>query len=151
MHDKDIDFIVGKFKEGTFSTDSNWRRFKAMVGLRRRRIGVAAAVAAVIVVSATAAVFTYRYGSSPVIGEETTHLESIDEIPTYDEPKMMVFESSKLSEVIESIEKEYGVKIGNIPSNSDDYVLTLRYEGTPVELIEAINEILGTHLTVEEI
>lgn len=151
MQDKDIHYIISKFREDAFSTDSNWRRFKVMVGLRRRRIGVAAAVAAVIVFSAVAAVFTYRYSSSPVIGEETTQVVSVDEIPANDESKMMVFESSKLTDVVCKIEEVYGVKIGNIPSNSDDYVLTLRYEGTPIELIEAINEILGTNLTMEEI
>lgn len=150
MQDKDIDFVVSHFREDALSPESNWRRFRAIVGLRRRRASVAAAVAAIIVVSATAAVFTYKELSAPPIGTETPHELFVDDVAPPDHTKLMVFEATGLSEVVVRIEEEYGVTIVNVPSNADDYVLTLRYEGTPEELIEAINEILGTHLRVEE-
>ncbi|MDE5870460.1 MAG: hypothetical protein K2H22_00725 [Muribaculaceae bacterium] len=151
MQNKDIDFIVAHFREDALQPEQNWRRFKVIVGLRRRRIGVAAAIASIIVISATAAIFTYREYSAPYVGPEPAHEVTVHEIYPADVPKLMVFESTCLSEVVETVECEYGVKIGNVPYNADEYVLTLRYEGTPEELIEAINEILGTRLTVEKI
>lgn len=150
MHDKEIDFVVSHFQEDALQPEANWRRFKAIVGLRRRRMGVAAAVAAIIVVSATAGIFTYKELSAPSDGTETRQEMAGEDILSADGPKLMVFEASGLSDVVETIETEYGVKIGNVPSNADEYVLTLRYEGTPEELIEAINDILGTQLTIEE-
>ena len=151
MQDEDIDFIVGKLKEGAFSTDTNWRTFKSLVGMRKRRIGVAAAVTAILALSATAAVFTYRHISASSYGTETIYVRPSEEINSDCDSKLRVFEATGLSEVVQTIESEYRVKISDVPSNADEYVLTLRYEGTPEELIEAINEILGTNLTVEEI
>lgn len=150
MQDKEIDFVVSHFQEDALQPEANWHRFKAIVGLRRRRMGVAAAVAAIIVVSATAGIFTYKELSATSDGTETRQEMAGADFLSADGPKLMVFEASGLSDVVETIETEYGVKIGNVPSNADEYVLTLRYEGTPEELIEAINDILGTQLTIEE-
>lgn len=151
MQDKDIEFVVSHFRENTLQPESNWRTFKAMAGLRRRSWGVAAAVASIIVISATAGIFTYKELSTTSVGSEPVHEVTLPDVCPADGPKLMVFESTGLSEVVETVESEYGVKIGNVPLNADEYVLTLRYEGTPEELIEAINEILGTKLTVEKI
>lgn len=150
MQDKDIDFVVSHFREDALCPESNWRRFRAIVGLRRRRASVAAAVVAIIVVSATAAIFTYKKLSAPHIGTETSYELAVEDVAPTDQPKLIVFEATGLSEVVARVETEYGVKIVNVPPNANDYVLTLRYEGTPEELIETINEILGTHLRVDE-
>lgn len=151
MQDKEIEFVLSHFREDILLPEENWRRFKAIVGLRRRRMGVAAAVVSIIVISATAAIFTYKELSAPSVGSVPAHEVTVQDVCPEDGPKLMVFDSTGLSEVVETVESEYGVKIGNVPLNADEYVLTLRYEGTPEELIEAINEILGTRLTVEKI
>lgn len=66
------------------------------------------------------------------------------------EIKVIDFEEAKLPEVVERIEAVYNVKIGNLPANADDFTLSLHYEGNPVDLVQTINEILETNLTVDE-
>ena len=151
MRDKEIDFIVSHFREDAIRPEQNWHRFKVMAGLRRRRMGVVAVISSIIAISATAAIFIHKEHSAPSVVSETAHGVTVQDICSANEPKLMVFEATGLAEVVETVESEYGVKIGNVPLNADEYVLTLRYEGTPEELIEAINEILGTRLTVEKI
>ncbi|MDE6547715.1 MAG: DUF4974 domain-containing protein [Muribaculaceae bacterium] len=151
MKDKNIDFVLRHFRFDAFNPEENWRNFIALAGLRRRRVGVAAVVASIIVLSTSAAIFTYTYRSTPSAGSESAKEVTVNEICSVSEPELMIFESTRLSEVVETVEIKYGVRINNVPSNANEYVLTLRFEGTPEELIDAINEILGTRLTVEKI
>ena len=148
MDDKDIDFIARYYSDDAFSTDSGWRKIKSALGLRRRRYGIAAAVAAVIAVSSTAAIIGYEHSRMESSSVESVSVDS--GVPTVEEAKVISFDNTRLSEAVKIIEAEYSVKIGNIPANADDYSLTLRYDGTPSELIEAINEILGLQLTITD-
>lgn len=148
MDDKEIDFIASYYNDDLFSPDTGWRKIMYTLGLRRRRYGIAAAIAAVITVTATAAIISYENQRN-----ETAAIERVSEITVVtdgDEKRVLAFDHTKLTDVVEIVESEYSVEIGNIPANSDDYELTLRYEGTPSELIEAINEILGIQLTISE-
>ncbi|MDE6480547.1 MAG: hypothetical protein K2L45_09770 [Muribaculaceae bacterium] len=148
MDDKDIDYIADYYSDDVFSPENGWRKFKYAIGLRRKRYGIAAAVAAVIAVSSTAAIISYENHRN-----DTNAVESVSEMKgmtDVEETRVLEFDHTKLTDVVETVEAEYSVEIGNIPVNADDYELTLRYEGTPSELIEAINEILGTHLTLFE-
>ena len=146
MDDKDIDFVARYYNDDIFSPDTGWRKIKSTLRLRRKRYGIAAAVAAIIAVSATAAIIGYEhYRFAP------SHVDTAIESPsvsTSEETRVLAFDNISLTEVVEIVEAEYSIVIENIPENSDDYVLTLRFEGTPSELIEAINEILGTQLIV---
>ena len=148
MDEKDIDFIARYYSDGVFSLDSGWRKIKSALGLSRKRYGIAAAVAAIMVVSATAAIIGYVHHRADSAAVESVSMESVS-LPL-DEVKVLAFDNTKLTDVVEIVESEYSVRIANIPENADDYVLTLRYEGTPSELIDAINEILGTQLTITE-
>ena len=146
MNDKDIDFIARYYGDDVFSPDSGWRKIKSALGLRRKRYGIAAAVAAIIAMSATAAIIGYEhYRVAPAQEDSLTVSPSANGM---EDTKILVFDNASLTEVVEIVEEEYSIVIDNIPDNSDDYVLTLRFEGTPSELIEAINKILGTQLTV---
>ena len=148
MDEKDIDFIADHYSDDIFSPETGWRKFRSALGLRRRRYGVAAAVAAIIAVTATAAIVGYEHQL-----KDTVTVKSEVETsgaPEVEETRVLVFDHTRLTDVVETVETEYSVEIGNIPANSDEYELTLRYEGTPLELIEAINEILGIHLTLSE-
>ena len=148
MDDKDIDFVARHYSDDACSIDSGWRKIKSTLGLRRRRYGIAAAVSAIIAVSATAAIICYEHAR---IESSATESVSVGSGKIHaDETKVLAFDNTKLSEAVEIIESEYSVEIGNIPANADDYALTLRFEGTPTELIEAINEILGIKLTLTE-
>lgn len=148
MDDKDIDFIAYYYNDDIFSPKNGWRKFKSVLGLRKKRYGIAASVAAIITFTATAAIISYEHQRN-----ETDAVENVSELkdaPVVDERRVLVFDHTKLTDVVEIVETEYSVEIGNVPVNSDDYELTLRYEGTPSELIEAINEILGIQLTLLE-
>ena len=59
------------------------------------------------------------------------------------------FEYAALPEVVKQIEKVYGVEIINMPEDADSYHLTLHYEGDASDLINTINEILGTNLKIK--
>ena len=147
MDDKDIDFIARYYSDDLFSPDAGWRKIKAVLGLRRKRYGIAAAVAAIITLSATAAIITYNMHDRMASSEVETVIVENDAMDI-NEKGVMVFDNADLTEVVEFIEAEYSVEIGNIPADADKYILTLRFEGTPYELIDAINEILGLQLTV---
>lgn len=149
MKDEDIDFIVEHFHDGVFSPVTGWRMLQPRLGIRRKRLGIAAAAAAVIALSASAAVFlhykAYRH-------DTLIELSMVDDKQMEGSlnSKTIVIENSSLTEVVETIESEFDVRIGNLPPNSEEYVLTLRFEGTIEELVSAINETLGTQLTIEE-
>lgn len=148
MDEKDIDFIADHYSDDVFSPETGWRKFRSTLGLRRKRYGIAAAVAAIITVTATAAIISYEnHRNEPDAVESVSDITSAQDI---EETRVLAFDHTKLTDVVEIVETEYSVEIGNIPPNSDDYELTLRYEGTPSELIEAINEILGIQLTLSE-
>ena len=55
-----------------------------------------------------------------------------------------------LSSVVAEIENAYNVEISGLDETDRDQRLTLSYEGNAAELVSAINEILGTQLTVEQ-
>lgn len=147
MKEKDIDFIAEYYSDDVFSPEKGWRKFTTIIGVRRKRFGTVAAAVAVIALSASAAIFTYNEYKEQEHQEH--HLNPTLEEERNEEIRVVTFEKAKLSKVVDYIESEYGVKIGNVPSNSEDYLLTLRFEGTPDELIDAINEILGTQLILE--
>lgn len=145
MDDKQIDYIARHYRKGRFSAAAGWRR----LGIARpsvwRRYRVAAAIAATVILSATATLIYYN-DSHRV---ETT----IEEAPAIavnpmTEVKVIDFENAPLTDVVAKIEDVYGVKVNNLPDEGADYTLSLHYEGNPTDLIATINEILGTEMTV---
>ncbi|MDE6631869.1 MAG: hypothetical protein K2K23_02610, partial [Muribaculaceae bacterium] len=75
MDDKDIDYIADYYSDDVFSPENGWRKFKYTIGLRRKRYGIAAAVAAVIDVSSTAAIISYENHRN-----DTNAVESVSEM-----------------------------------------------------------------------
>jgi len=142
-----IRFVARHYRKGRFDAESAWWRL-GMVPVQGvwRRFRVAAAVGGAIFLTATAAVLYHAY--HPV--------ESPSEVvaPTVESPSEIVeivdFENAPLPIVIQRIREVYGVEVGNIPADADAYVLSLRYEGTAADLVDTINDILGTQMTVEE-
>ncbi|MDE6352137.1 MAG: DUF4974 domain-containing protein, partial [Muribaculaceae bacterium] len=76
-------------------------------------------------------------------------VESVDITPLT-EAKVIDFENASLTEIVREIEMVYNVNIVNLPDPTLDYNLSLHFEGNPVELIDAINDILGTQMNVVE-
>ncbi len=146
MKTKEVDFIAQRYKKGRFSPDAGWHRLDIAPASIWRRYRVAAAVAATVILSATATILYREY-----------HLNDVPQqaMPVVtDNPlavvKVIDFEDTPLPEVVKRIESVYNVKIDNIPDNPDDYELSLHYEGTPADLISVINDILETQMTVIE-
>lgn len=146
MEDKGIGFVARHYREGLFSVKDGWRRLGIGMSVRMRRYRIAAAVSAVVVLSASAAIIyhEYRAGSVP---EQTETMQTVNPMA---EVKVIDFEKAPLPEVIGQIETVYGIRVEGIPESPEHYELSLHYEGTPTDLISTINEILGTQMTVTE-
>ncbi|MDE6582851.1 MAG: DUF4974 domain-containing protein [Duncaniella sp.] len=142
----DIDFIARRYKEGRFNTTDGWRRLGIAPSSIWRRFRVAAATAAVVALSAAAALY---YTGHTARDLEPQHIESAapEALTTV---KVIDFENAPLPEVVSRIEEIYNVKVDNLPDDAATYSLSLHYEGNPKDLIGVINDILGTHMTVSE-
>lgn len=146
MKNKEVDFIARRYKKGRFSPDAGWQRMGIAPISIWRRYRVAAAVAATVILSATATVLyrEYRMDDEPKQAAPVVTVNPLEVV------KVIDFEETPLPEVIKKIESIYNVKIDNIPDNPEDYELSLHYEGTPAVLISVINDILETQMTVAE-
>ncbi|MDE6268196.1 MAG: hypothetical protein K2M04_03845 [Muribaculaceae bacterium] len=138
------------YQPGKFSSKKAWLR----LGLWHEKwwspAKVAACVAITIGLTATAAYvvntgyFTKEYGAS----EQPAVEQSTDSNPMT--VKVIDFDNAPLPTVLAEIKGTYGADVENIPANAENYRLTLLYEGTAADLIETINEILGTDLIIAE-
>ncbi len=125
---------------------SGWRRLGIGGGMIWRRFRVAAAVAAIIVVSATAAVVYRQYH----VADDVRDTVTAPVVSPLEEVRVIDFDNASLEDVVNKIEATYGVEVSNLPADGEQYALSLHYQGNPAELIEVINEILGTEMTVSE-
>lgn len=146
MNNKEVDFIARRYKKGRFSPDAGWQRLGITPNYIRKRFRIAAAVAATVILSATAAIIYHEYRHDTPQHTVTT-MPSVNPLA---EVKIIDFENAPLKDVVEKIETVYDVRIENLPENTADYQLSLHYEGTPTDLITVINDILGTQMTVAE-
>ncbi|MDO4319451.1 MAG: DUF4974 domain-containing protein [Bacteroidales bacterium] len=146
MENEEIDFISVHYRKGRFAVDQGWKRLGVPSVSLWKRYRVAAAIAAAVVISATAAVVYHEYhtGEVPQQTVRTATQGAMAEV------KVIDFENASLSDVVRKIETIYNVKVENLPEEGNDYVLSLHYEGTPADLIDVINDILGTQMTVSE-
>lgn len=146
MKNKEVDFIARRYKKGRFSPDAGWRRLGIAPISIWRRYRVAAAVAATVILSATAAIVykEYRMDEVPQQAVPVKITSPLKEV------KVIDFENAPLPEVVKKIETVYGVKVEGVPASPEEYVLSLHYEGTPTDLISVINDILETEMTVSE-
>lgn len=144
MNDQDIDFIARHYKNGRFLPDAGWRRLGITAPSLWKRYRVAAAVAATVILSATAAVLYREYHVNDV-QQQTIQVETVSPLA---EVRVIDFENAPLPEVVKKIESVYDVKVEDVPASPEGYVLSLHYEGTPTDLISVINDILGTEMTV---
>ncbi|MBD5365606.1 MAG: DUF4974 domain-containing protein [Bacteroides sp.] len=146
MEKKDIDFVARHYQKGHFSAEAGWKRLGIAPVSFWKRYRVAAAIAAMIVISATAAIIYQEYLTVDVTQQVT---DSPTTSPLV-EVKVIDFENASLPDVIKKIETLYNVKVENIPDQDKEYVLSLHYEGTPTDIIAVINDILGTQMIVTE-
>lgn len=146
MAKKSIDFIAQRYRTGHFNTKDGWRRLGISPVSPWKKYRVAAAIAATVVLSATAA-FIYQEYRNVDIQQPSVETPVISPLA---EVKVIDFEKTSLNEVVKKIEEVYNVKVENLPDKDQEYQLSLHYEGTPTDLIAVINDILGTQMTVAE-
>lgn len=146
MKNEEIEFIARHYREGHFSAAEGWRKLGIAHISYWKRFRVAAAVAVAVILSATATILYREYR----IDDVPQRQETVNVASPLAEVKVIDFENAPLAEVVDKIEMTYNVRVENVPDSSDNYVLSLHYEGTPSELVAVINDILGTQMTVAE-
>ena len=146
---KSLDFVLQHYRTDAFRKDEVFLR-AGMLSRRRRRLGIAAAAAGVLV--ASAAIYTYVSAPGATPGASTT-VEAPAPAPavpdTAREVRRIEFTDAPLARVVEEIEDVYGVKVEGLDPG-DDNRLTLSYEGTAADLLATINDLLGTNLSVKK-
>lgn len=153
MDHKDIDFVARHYRRGLFDANRAWKAF----GLRRsgifRRWQIAASVAVLVAFGAVAAVvIVTRPDIAPQPQPATRqHVPTTIQAPAahINESIAIDFDDAPLSDVVVRIEKAYGVTVENVPSDAADQHLTLHFEGNAADLIDTINALLGTEMTVQ--
>ncbi|MDE5786171.1 MAG: hypothetical protein K2H98_06515 [Duncaniella sp.] len=142
----EIDFIARRYKAGSFKPGEGWRRLGiAPVSVWKRFRGVAVVTATVVLTAAATVIYT---GYSSHEAERPQIEAPVNN--TMAAVKVIDFENAPLTEVVGRIEEVYNVTVDNLPDDAAGYSLSLHYEGTPGDLIDVINDILGTHLTVRD-
>ena len=144
----EIKFVASHYEEGRFDKEQALKRIMPIRKPWWTRAKIVAAMAGIVALSATAAVLI-------------DHWQAGQEIETVQEPDTEVryimqavrtidFEDAPLPVVVAEIKNVYGVEVDNIPDNAAGYSLSLHYEGTAADLVETINDILGTDMTISE-
>lgn len=57
------------------------------------------------------------------------------------------FDDTPVSVVARKVEEVYGVRLGNLPA--DDPAVTISYEGNAADLVETLNELLGSEIVIK--
>lgn len=146
--DKDLRFIARHYCKGRFAVEPALRRIKGTKSAWWTHARIAAACSAAAILTATAAVFLHQ-GLGTGIEPETQETENAG-IPAANIVRVIDFEEATLTEVVAKIREVYGVEVYDLPPDSDQYSLSLHYEGSALDLVETINDILDTDMKVTE-
>lgn len=145
---KDIDYIAKHYQAGHFAVEPALRRIRPEALRRWTPMRIAAALVAAIVLSATAAVLVHNdffIDSTPDAVQEPAETVAAEAVV-----RVIDFEEAPLPVVVEKIKDVYGVEVTGLPENAEDYILSLHYEGSATDLLETINDILETDMTVKK-
>lgn len=142
--DENISFVARHWRPGAFSASAGWRRLGiSRAGWARWR--VAASIAAGTVLAASAIIYNIVTPGTPEPSVPTENITAPAPSSTH-EIKRIEFDNRPIAVVAAEIEKVYGVKLGNVPD--DDLCLSLSYEGTAADLVDTINDLLGTEIEI---
>lgn len=145
--EKYISFVARHYRKGSFSADKAWSALAIPSASKWRRLRVAAAVAVVVVLSATAAVIYNHYEHTAALPETE---DALIQAPQSETVRVIDFEDANLPVVVAKIREMYNVEIYNLPDDAEDYRLSLHYEGTADDLVMTINYLLGTELKIRQ-
>lgn len=148
-----IDFVARHYRHGAFSVSEGRRALGLGRRWSRRALNIAASVAVVVALTATAAVIISRhdYDSKPA-KETSPTMQTAPETRVAPERVVRVieFDDAPLTDVVARITEVYGVAINGLTDESGTKRLTLRFEGNAEDLVASINELLGTELVIAE-
>ena len=145
---KDIRFIARHYRKGLFAVEPALRRIKGTRSAWWTRTRIAAACAVAAILTATAAIFVHNdYFSQHEHSAADTAQPAISAAQVV---RVIDFEDAPLTDVVAKIREVYGVEIVGLPANPDQYTLSLHYEGSALDLVETINDILDTDMKVIE-
>lgn len=142
--DRNVDFVARNYRSGAFDYKNGLDRL-GLRGRSRWHVRVAAVVAGVTVLAASA-IGVWHVVSPSYAEHVDVAAETSSSVAAGERTVRIEFSDTPLADVVKEIETAYGVTISDIPE--DDYKLTLSYEGTAVELVAVINELLGTEMKV---
>ncbi len=148
--EESIGFVSRHYDREAFDEKTYLR---AIVGnnvsrLHLRPLHFAAAIAGAVLVASACVLIYDRIAERPVQPAETIVPEKPEaSVETVVRSERVEFNDASLGDVIDRIEKVYGVKVTDVPK--EDYRLTLSYEGTAADLVATINELLGTDLQIK--
>lgn len=142
--EESLSFVVRYYKRGAlrptmlFVAPNRWRR-----------LAVAASIAfGIIVASACVYLLTVHEPVTDSIQDTTAPVASTPAEAPEKVSRRIKFDDAPLADVVQEIEKVYGVKVTPVADN-DTTRLTLSYEGNAADLLDTINELLGTDLKLE--
>lgn len=143
-----VEFVARYYRKDAFSARRGWRQL-GLTSFQWWRTRWAAAAAVIVALTATAGIYAYivsspseaRQPEAAPVTEKVTPIEVVS--------RKIEFTDAPLADVVKEIERVYEVHVVNVPEKGD-YRLTLSYEGTAKDLVETINELLGTSLGIGE-
>ncbi len=145
---KEIKYIAKHYRKGLFSVEPALRRIRGTKQTWWTRSRIAAACIGATILTASAALFIHNnyFASTPTEIEQAAP----SSIPAAEIVRAIDFEDAPLPVVVAKIKEVYGVDVVNVPTNAKDYYLSLHYEGSALDLIDTINDILDTEMTIQE-
>lgn len=143
-----VEFVTRYYRKDAFSARRGWRQL-GLAYPQWWHTRWAAAVAVIVALTATAGI--YAYISSFHSATRQPEVTTVSGTPAtgVDVSRKIEFTDAPLADVVKEIERVYEVHVVNVPEKGD-YRLTLSYEGTAKDLVETINELLGTSLGIGE-
>lgn len=145
----EIDFVSRYYEDGSLMPRQGWHRFTLTHAMPKWRRNIAAAcIGAVVLVASASVYYVMNTTSQTSTADEIIQIQ--EEVITSNPFKVVKiqFNDATLSEVVTEIEKVYGVKISNIPE--EETRLTISYEGNAYDVVETINDLLGTNLNIDD-
>lgn len=148
MENKEIKYIAKHYRKGLFAVEPALRRIKPIASRWWTRSRIAAACIAATILTATAAIFIQNnyFIDPPAIIEQNEQTS----IPIAKIVRAIDFENAPLPIVVAKIKEVYGVDVVNLPDNAEEYTLSLHYEGSAIDLVDTINDILDTEMIIQE-
>lgn len=144
--EEDIQFVTRYYRDDTLLPARGWRLFRASHGISFFRRNIAAAAVILIVLSASASFYFYTRNNAPSTEQPAVSVPSTT-ISLAETSQKIEFRNADLKKVVEEIERIYEVKITGVPER--EIKVTISYEGTAAEVIETLNELFDTELSIK--